>query len=255
MLDELDREATQGVVARLDRLGGRRRSRPGDRHRRRLRDLRPPDHDARRRRQPVGTRPAARRRPGRSTGRAPAIRAGASRHRRRSSACPTDDDIPDDTRARLPDPAHDGRPHRGRHVAHQPVPDRTAAGLRLAVARLPRRRDRRRPDARTRRRWRRAVADARRTAAACRAAPGSSCCWSPAARSTPADDPRHGQSLSDTGLIASIDPRRAVAPGPARGDGRPAPGRPVGRPDALWRTRRAARVRAATGASRSSSSR
>ena len=54
-------------------------------------------------------------------------------------------------RERLPDPAHDGWPHRRRRVAHQPVPERTAADLRLALARLPGRRDRGRADPRCRR--------------------------------------------------------------------------------------------------------
>ena len=54
-------------------------------------------------------------------------------------------------RRRLSHPGHDGWPHRRRRVAHQPVPERTAADVRLALARLPGRRDGGRADARCRR--------------------------------------------------------------------------------------------------------
>lgn len=63
-------------------------------------------------------------------------------------------------------------------------------------------------------------------------------------RPTPADDPRHGQSLSDTGLIASIDPpvrsrlARLAAMGAQRSDDRPGgPALPAG-PAAGTRPRR-----------------
>ena len=154
----------------------------------------------------------------------------------------------------LPDPAHDGRPHHGRHGPHQPLPDRAAAGLRVAVARLSRRCGGRRPhaephrdgvrgrDARgrprpARQRLARVAAGRRRPLDAGRR---------PAPRAVPL---RHRPDRVDRSA-------GAFSPGPARGDGRPAPGRRVGR-----RRRRTlpglrlARDRAATGASRCSSSR
>ena len=160
-----------------------RRSRAGGRHRGRLRHLRPDD----RRRSSAVVSPSATGAGWRAAvGPLIGPRSRSRLARRRASppcsGCRPTTTRPIRRRSRLPDPDHDGWVHRRGRVAHQPVPERTAADLRLALARLPGRRDRGRADPRCRRPRSCADRARRRWPRACRARPGWSCCWWSAAQ-------------------------------------------------------------------------